>query len=125
MRWMDASSQMLILWNITQTVNAFYNALVFPEDYRLQGDTLGVNVSLAWVGPTYFGTTLLLSAVWMIRDRNNHEARPRWSRTNKSLLSIVLGVIPVQWLLLRIGTPHGTADQFGVLLTIFKWPLLN
>jgi len=116
---------MLILWNLTQTVNAFYNALVFPEDYRLQGDTLGLNVSLAWVGPAYFGTTLLLSVLWLIRRRNNHEAQPLWSRSNKILLSIFLGIIPVQWLLLRIGPPHGTADQFGVLLTIFQWVMLN
>ncbi len=116
---------MLLLWNLAQAANAFYNALVFPDSYRFQGDTLGIDLSLAWVGPTYFAVIVVLSLIWAIRNRNSRESQPYWSRTNTVLLAIFLGIIPVQFVLLRFGIPHGTSDQIGVLLTIVQWAILN
>jgi hypothetical protein len=42
----------------------------------------------------------------------------RWTLALASLL-------PMQLVLLRIGEPHGTADEIGVLITMAQWFLLS
>jgi len=34
-------------------------------------------------------------------------------------------LLPLQLVLLRVGEPHGTPDQIGVLITIAQWFLLS
>ena len=106
---------------------ACYNSFTSPEDYRFKGDTLGVDVSLAWVGPVLFGGFALLSVLWVMRDlRTPHEkVVPKWSRANSVFLLIVLALLPIQFVLLRFGEQHGTRDQVGVLLTMAQWILIN
>lgn len=118
---------LLLLWNIPQAVDAFYNAIRFPENYRFQGDTLGVDLSLAWVGPLLFGGLALLSLIWVVRDlrQRRSEDLPVWSRRNRVLLMITFSLLPLQFFLLRFGEPHGTTDQIGVILTMLQWALLN
>jgi hypothetical protein len=41
------------------------------------------------------------------------------------LLAIALGLLPIQFVLLRFGEPHGTTDQIGVILTIAQWLFFN
>jgi hypothetical protein len=118
---------LLLIWNIPHAINAAYHALRYPEEYRFHGDTLGVEVSLAWVGPFLFGGLALLSLIWVIRDRKPRQLReiPVWNRTNKVSLLITVAIIPVQFFLLRFGEPDGTADQLGVILTMLQWLVLN
>src|SRR6185503_9082013 len=52
---------LLLVWHIPLGLQAIYNSVTFPEEYRFKGDTLGVDVSLAWVGPLFFGGFALLS----------------------------------------------------------------
>ncbi len=118
---------LLLIWNIPNAIEAVYNAIRFPERYRFQGDTLGVDISLAWVGPLFWGGLALLSLLWVIGDLRRGEKReaPRWQRKNTILLAIVVGLLPVQFFLLRFGEPHGTTDAIGVILTMGQWVLLN
>lgn len=118
---------LLLSWNTSGAVNAFYNTINFPEDYRFRGDSLGVDVSVAWVGPIFWTALTLLSILWVARDLKRHRAKetPAWTRTNWVLLAIVVSLLPIQFLLLRFGEPHGTKDQIGVVLTMFQWLLLN
>lgn len=118
---------MLLFWNLAQAVDACYNALLFPERYRLQGDTLGLDVSLAWVGPIFFGGLAALSLTWLVSDlrRRQPKTLPDWTRRSTILLCLVIAMLPVQFVLLRFGVQHGTSDQIGVLLTMLQWVLLN
>jgi hypothetical protein len=118
---------LLLIWTIPSFIDAIYNALRFPENYRFRGDTLGVDVSLAWVGPLFFGGLAALSVIWVIRDLRQRQTRevPAWNRANSILLALTIGLLPVQFGLLRFGEPHGTTDQIGVLLTIAQWLILN
>jgi hypothetical protein len=59
-----------------------------------------------------------------LRQRQTREASA-WNRANTILLAIAIGLLPVQFALLRFGEPHGTTDQIGVLLTIARWVILN
>lgn len=128
--WRGARSpfpRLLLLWNIPSTANAFYNAIVFPEDYRFKGDTLGVDVSVAWVAPLFWSVLTLLSIVWILRDwkRPRERVPVAWTRKNTALLTLVLLLLPVQFGLLRFGEPLSTSDRIGVVLTMIQWLLLN
>ena len=118
---------LLLLWQIPLAAQACYYAFTSPEDYRFRGDTLGVDVSLAWVGPVFAGGFALLSILWVVRDWRTRGERlvPEWGRVNFIFLSIVLFLLPIQFVLLRFGEPHGTRDQVGVILTMTQWLLIN
>ena len=118
---------LLLLWHIPLGVQAIKEALTSPEDYRFRGDSLGVDVSLAWVGPLFFGGFALLSLFWVVRDlrRTRGKVELEWTHVNRILLFIALGLLPVQFVLLRFGEPHGPRDQVGVILTMLQWVLIN
>lgn len=116
---------LLLLWLIPIGAGATWLSITRPEDFRFQGDTLGIDVSLAPVGILLFGGFAALAAFWVVRDLRSgvrREAAP-WSRTNKMLTVGLLALLPVQLVLLRFGEPHGTTDQIGVVLTILQWLL--
>jgi hypothetical protein len=118
---------LLLFWQILMAAQACYNSFTSPEDYRFKGDTLGVDVSLAWVGPVLFGGFALLSILWVLRDlrRQHQKVAPQWSRANSVILLIVLGLLPIQFVLLRFGEQHATKDQIGVILTMMQWVLIS
>lgn len=118
---------LLLLWHVPMGVQAFYNSITFPEDYRLRGDTLGVDISLAWVGPLFFGGFALLAILWVVRDLRSRRGKVvvGWTRANRIFLVIVLALLPIQFVLLRFGPPHGPRDQAGVILTMVQWLLIN
>jgi hypothetical protein len=118
---------LLLLWHVSLGAQATYDAISSPEDYRFRGDTLGVDVSLAWVGPLFFGGFALLSVFWVIRDlrRGREKAIPEWNHTNRILLLLAISLLPIQFVLLRYGEQHGTTDQIGVILTMLQWLLIN
>ena len=118
---------LLLLWIVPLGVGATWLSITQPEDFRFQGDTLGVDVSLAPVGILLFGGMAALAVFWVIRDLRSgrqREALP-WTRTNKLLGFALIALLPVQFILLRFGEPHGTTDQIGVVLTILQWLLIG
>lgn len=118
---------LLLLWLVPLGALASWAALSEPDDFRFQGDTLGVDVPLAWAGPTIFGGLALVAIGWVVRDLRSGRSREilPWALANRALLLALLGLLPVQFLLLRFGEPHGTTDQIGVILTIVQWFLIG
>jgi len=118
---------LLLLWHLPLSIGVTSVALRFPDDFRFRGDTFGVDVSLAWVGPLLFGGFALLSLIWVARDlrRNQPRAIMPLQHANRILLTLMLSLLPVQFALLRFGEPHGTTDKIGVLLTMLQWVGLN
>lgn len=118
---------LLLLWLVPLGAGATWLTLTQPEDFRFQGDTLGVDVSLAWAGPVIFGGFALLGIFWVIRDLRSGRKReaPPWTPTNQRMLIALVALLPVQLVLLRFGAPHGTTDQIGVILTMLQWFLLG
>ena len=118
---------LLLLWVVPLGALASWAALSQPDDFRFQGDTLGVDVPLAWAGPVIFGGLALVAIGWVIRDLRSGRRREilPWAPANRALLLALAGLLPVQFLLLRFGEPHGTTDQIGVILTIAQWLLVG
>ncbi|MFN2566606.1 MAG: hypothetical protein ABR499_16540 [Gemmatimonadaceae bacterium] len=118
---------LLLAWNVVLTSDALYIAATRPGSLRFRGDTLGVDVSLAWVAPLLTGVFLALAVVWVVRDRRQKDTRsaPRWTRANTAWSVALLALLPIQFALLRFGPPNGAADKAGVLLTIAQWLLVG
>lgn len=118
---------LLLLWNASGVLNAFYNAIQFPGEYRFRGDTLGVDISVAWVGPLFWSVLTVLSILWVVRDLKTGVAKEtrKWDLANWVLLSVAAAMLPLQFILLSFGEPNGTTDQIGVILTMLQWVVLN
>jgi hypothetical protein len=116
---------LLLAWVVP--LGAYMSYFTVAEDMRLQGDTMGMDFSLAWVGPVLFGGMAVLAAVWVVRDLRARRAVEwvEWPRSGRVLAMVALAALPVQLFLLRYGPPHDTTDQIGVILTIVQWIVLN
>lgn len=114
-------------WYLFLAAGALYFAVQDPQSFRFRGDTLGIDISLAWIAPLLFGAAAIASIWWSWTDlRKNRKVKAvPWSRQNTIWVIILLVLLPVQLLLLRSGAPHGTSDQIGVILTIIQWLLIG
>ncbi len=118
---------LLLAWHTALFSSFTYNSVTSPEDFRFQGDTAGIDFSLAWVGPALAGGFLAASIFWVVRDLRNSTPRhvAPWSRANSIWLASLFALLPLQFVLLRFGVPNGKTDLIGVVITIFQWMLLT
>ena len=84
------------------------------------GDTLNVHVSLSTIIiPLAIISTLLVGfLIW--KDGKTTETHIPWSRTNTMMTIFILGPLPIQAILFRMGEAHGTTDQIGVMMAILQ-----
>jgi hypothetical protein len=118
---------LLLLWHLPLAGLVSYAAWELRDELRFRGDTLGVDVSLAWVGPLGFGGFALLALFWAARDWRPSAGRPAppWTRANRALLTLALVLTIPNIVLLRFGAPHGMTDAIGVVLVMLQWLLVN
>lgn len=118
---------LLLLWHGVFATSAVYSAITHPEQYRFRGDTMGIDISLAWVGPLLFGGAFVAALLWTLLDlrRAGLRTAPPWTRTNTAWLAALVLLLPLQFALLRFGSPHGVTDRVGVVLTIAQCLLLG
>ena len=115
-------------WHLYLAVATAAAAISDPASLRFTGDTLGVDVSLAVVAPVLMGIAAALALFWIVRDARSGIPRPTlsaWSPRNTRWVLPLAALLPMQLVLLRVGEPHGTTDQIGVLVTIAQWFLLS
>lgn len=100
-------------------VNVFGNLLfdiIKNGDTMFHGDTLNVHVSI-----TAIILPLAVSAMFLIVQvfRTEKESVSiSWTKKNSFLLNFFLGMLPVLFILLFSGEPHGITDQIGVIIAI-------
>ncbi len=115
-------------WHLYLAFTTASAAISDPASLRFQGETLGVDVSFAVVAPVIMGIAAALVLFWMVRDARNAQARPvwnTWTQRNTRWVLALAALLPMQLVLLRVGEPHGTTDQIGVLVTMAQWFLLS
>ena len=115
-------------WHLYLAFTTASAAISDPASLRFQGDTLGVDVSFAVAAPVFMGVAAAAVLFWIVRDARI--ATPRaawthWTQRNTRWALVLTALLPMQLLLLRVGEPHGTTDQIGVLITIAQWFLLS
>jgi hypothetical protein len=115
-------------WHLYLLFTTASAAISDPASLRFQGDTLGVDVSFAVAAPIIMGVAAALALLWIVRDARNATPRPPWTawtpRNTRWVLALA-ALLPMQLVLLRVGEPHGTTDQIGVLVTIAQWFALS
>lgn len=115
---------MLAAWHGPIAIATSIAAQRNREALRLQGDTLGIDISLADVAPVMLagvaGGTAALAGL-----ERNPEVTPRQASGSPRLLGLALALLPAQLVLLRAGEQNGQTDKLGVLLTIAQWTLIN
>ena len=113
----------LLLWLMLRFADTLHAVIFSPGDFRFQGDTLGVDVSLALVAPA-LDAAMLLAAFWWFMQAPAIRVPPP-GRLNVVLLAIFALLLPVQYWLLSTGSGQDTNDVVGVLLTMAGWVLLS
>jgi hypothetical protein len=127
--WRRATRPVLwivMLWHVGLFAGAAWIAVARPDEFRFKGDTLGIDISLAWLGPVLFGLGAVASVAGVRRsNRQGYVSSPAWDRRNRRWLLFLVACLPVQFALLRFGPPDGIGDQLGVLLIIGQWLLVG
>jgi hypothetical protein len=118
---------LLLGWHLLLGAGATYLAVKHGDQFTFRGDTLGIDVSLAVIGPLLFGGFALAAVLWVVRDliSGRRPAAPPWTLANRYLLGGLVALLPLQFVLFRFGEPNGRTDEIGVLVTIVQWLLLG
>jgi hypothetical protein len=111
----------LAAWSVLVFVAVLVVGASNPNHFRFRGDTLGIDVSLAWIGPLLFGAGAILSLVAAWRQFRHSPAVAPWNRRNMQWAVVLVAALPFQFVLLRFGSAESLSDQIGVLVTIVQW----
>lgn len=127
--WRRATSPLLgivMLWHLSLFAGTLWLAFSNADAFRIRGDTLGIDISLVWLGPALFGlgAVAAIRGFWRVYRHRNLPAHA-WNRHNQRWLLVLIACFPVQFVLLRFGAPDSVADQLGVLMTIAQWLLVG
>ena len=114
---------MTAAWWIMVFGNLLFDIIV-EGDTMFHGDTLNVHISLSMIVIPLSVIAAVLIMLWIRRDVRSNDLAISWSRRNTMLAWIILGPLPIQALLLRIGEPHATTDEIGVLISILQCLLI-
>ena len=111
-------------WSALLLGSSVYQALTTTEDIRFRGDTLGIDVSIKWVAPISYVVLFGLVLTWLALRAGSERSITEERESRPGFLILLLALLPIQFLLLRFGAPHGTTDQIGVIVTILQWVFL-
>ena len=116
----------LVGWCFLIAADAVHAAITNPGGLEFHGDTLGIHLKLGWPVMLVTCGFAALALWWVVRDRTRGESARRvpWTDGNTRGLVIFLALLPLQFVLLRFGEPHGMTDAIGVLITVASCPLL-
>ena len=111
----------MAVWSLLLTLALSGYMATSRDDFRFRVDTLGIDVSLRWVGPVILAVATALAVVAATRAHVSASGATTSSPLNRPWLSALALTLPLQFALLRFGAPGSRLDQLGVLLTIVQW----
>lgn len=100
-----------------------------PRGFRFEGATLGIDVSLAVIGPLLFCGFAAAAIVWVVRDlwaRRSRVLAP-WmgTRAARIRLLLLIALVPLEALLFRSGGIESPQNMIGVALVFWQWVIVN
>lgn len=106
---------LLGIWWLNVFGNLLFDILK-NGDTMFHGDTMNVHVSISTIVIPLAILALLL--IIMVLRTEGKETFIPWTKKNRTLLYLFLGMLPILFILLATGTTSGTSDQIGVILAI-------
>jgi len=118
--------QVLVFWSLLLVADVIHAAITQPDGFEFHGDTLGIHLNLGLAVVAVTAAFVALAIAWVVREgRSGVAARSvPWTPRNARLLGLFAVLLPLQFVLLHYGEPHGTTDAVGVMITIASCPLL-
>jgi hypothetical protein len=118
---------LMLGWMIPGLIRSAYESITAPEQFRFRGDSLGIDLSLAWFAPALQLSLVALAIYWVVSDcgRRDRSGLAPLTRANQWMLALAVGLLPIQYLLLKTGGMQSPTDIAGVLLTMAQWVLVN
>jgi len=120
---------LLLAFHVPLAAAVTYAAWTDPGGFRLEGATVGLDLSLAVIGPVLFCGFAGAAIYWVVRDvrsRRPRELAP-WvlTRATRVRLLLVVVLVPVEVVLFRSGGIQSTQNMIGVALVGWHWVLVN
>jgi hypothetical protein len=120
---------LLLAFHLPLAAAVVYAAWSDPEGFRLEGETIGLNVSLAVVGPLLFCGVAALAVLWVVRDLRAKRPRPPvpwvWTRAAKLRAALVVLLFPLEVILFRSGGMQSAPNMIGVAAVGWQWIMIN
>jgi hypothetical protein len=120
---------LLLAFHLPLAVAVTYAAWNNPRGFRFEGATVGLDVSLALVGPVLFCGFATAAIFWVVRDvpvRRAQEPVPWvWTRATRARLLLCVFLIPLEVVMFRSGGIQSASNLIGVALVGWQWVLLN
>ena len=101
---------LILVWNMVMTADVMYQVISNPDGFEFHGDTLGIHLNLGITVIAVVAAMTLLTVYWIgwLSPTRVADAPPDWAPRNRTLLTALFLLLPVQFVLLRFGEPHGT-----------------
>lgn len=121
-RWWPLGARLTAALAALYVVADLHTLLTLDEPLVFHGDTLGVRLNITALAPLISGLACiaalsLLRSVGGLRSGGPLPLAPG----NVRALAMLGALLPLQYVLLQFGAPHGTTDAVGVLITIGQW----
>jgi hypothetical protein len=120
---------LLLAFHLPLAAAVIYAARTAPGAFRFEGATVGVDVSLAVIGPVLFCGIATAAIVWIVRDLRGRRSRTLepwvWTRATRIRLTLVIVIVPLEIMLFRSGGIQSPQNLFGVVFVGWQWVLVN
>lgn len=120
---------LLLAFHVPLATAVVFAAWSNPHRFRWEGATIGVNVSLAVIGPVIFGGLAIAVIFWVVRDLSVRQPRTLvfwvWTRATRARLALVVAFLPLELVLFRSGGIRSVQNVIGVFLVGYQWFLIN
>jgi hypothetical protein len=120
---------LLLAFHVPLAVTVTYAAWSDPQRFRFEGATIGVDVSLAAIGPILFCSAAAAAIAWVVRDVRTRQPRDlapwAWTRAARVRAVLLLALVPVEVVLFRSGAIESTQNLIGVGFVGWQWVLVN
>lgn len=107
---------LMIFWNISFLIHQITLSIVVGEEYTISGDTFGVEIPYYIIGPGEQLVFLLLTVLWIFRNKTRELEFVPLSEKNKSIMIGCLLLTPLMFIALRFGEQNGLTDKIGIML---------
>ncbi|MEN2282099.1 ubiquinol cytochrome C oxidoreductase [Algoriphagus sp. SE2] len=106
---------LLGIWWLNVFGNLLFDILK-NGDTMFHGDTLNVHISITTIIVPLAAIAMFL-IIQVVRTEKE-DISISWTKKNSTLLNIFLAMLPLLFILLYSGEPHGITDQIGVIIAI-------